>query len=176
MYFVKLTGKVRCQEILRARQCLNFELHYKLQYPFPPSVKLLVFAALYKCDTGEEVKEGVINNYAYVHCSTCHGVAVFQKLYLDTRSQVPHFIEFTLWVERENASNPVDCYGRETFYPVPGDNAYRTTNFIPHVPFSSKNSQTSTEDVSASENKIEILKMVPHHGCKSNPNFSEIVR
>jgi hypothetical protein len=128
----------------------------------------LVFAALYKCDSGEEVKEGVINNYAYVHCSTCHGVAVFQKLYLDTRSQVPHFLEFTLWVERENASNPVDCYGRETFYPVPGDNTYRTSSFIPHVPFSSKNSQTSTEteDVSASENKIDLLKMVPNRGGK----------
>lgn len=36
--------KCKFPDALRARQCLQFELHYRLNRPLPPTTKLLVFA------------------------------------------------------------------------------------------------------------------------------------
>jgi len=93
---------------------------------------------------------------------------VFQKLYIDTRSQAPHYLEFTLWIERENTTTTpateIDCFNRETFYPVLGTNTFRTPLFIPHTPTPFK-AQTSTDEVSStSEHKIELLQFVPQKG------------
>jgi hypothetical protein len=63
-------------DYVRARQCLTYELHFYLKYPLPEGTKLMSFATLYKVSSletsrssAEEVKEGVVNNYAYVRCS-----------------------------------------------------------------------------------------------------------
>jgi hypothetical protein len=159
-----LTNRVVCPDPIKARQCLDFELHFKMHKPFPPDVNLMVYAVLYKSDSAEEIKEGVVNNFSYIQRSQSHGVAVFEKLYLETRSQFSHFLEFTLWAERvvpNNGNDPGRNYDRETYYPVPGTNTYRTPHFIPSTPSKKASSQHSDEAELA---HIEFLKIIPNKG------------
>lgn len=101
-----------------------------------------------------------MNNFAYVRCTgpflffgsilnfvfniliERHCVAVFEKLYLETRSQFSHYLEFSLWFEKLSQHDGLDQYGREMFYPALGANTFQTDNFIPkntseveHSPF-----------------------------------------
>jgi len=159
---VDLTGKVLCSDVIKARQCLDFELHFKMGAQVPASTKLMVFVGLHKSDTGEEIKDGVVNNFSYLQCSSLYGVAVFSKLYLETRSQFSHFLEFTLWAERPRPPDLVGSYDRETYYQVPGTNTYRTPYFIPNAA-SKKASQTpKTEDPDAAP--ITFIRMIPNRG------------
>lgn len=58
-------------------------------------------------------------------------MAVFEKLYLETRSQFSHYLEFSLWFEKPSQQDGLDQYGREMFYPALGANTFQTDNFIP---------------------------------------------
>lgn len=119
---------------------MKFELHYKLHSPLPNNAKLLAFVALFKAKAHEEVKSGGIsNNFAYVTCAGNSGVAIFKKLYLDTRSKDKHYLEFSLWLENPDLPNRSMYLGspqiqRDCVYKVRGDNVFRTAEFFPGLP------------------------------------------
>jgi len=90
----------------------------------------------------------------------------FQKLYLETRSQYNHYLEFTLWVERENTSDgSVSCYDRVTYAPVHGTNTFKTEDFIPKT--GSAQSSVGSSDEKEENSTIpamKFIKMVPQSG------------
>lgn len=155
-------NKVRSSWPIKARQCLKFELHYTLHGQQPPDTRLFVFVALYKSDSMEEVKEGVVNNFAYLTCAGHSGVAVFQKLYLETRSKDRHYLDFSLWLgcsDSQYASLPRDCA-----YPVCGANNYRTEPFTPK----SSARRIPTTVPNSGKTGLKLTKIVPDKGAQGD--------